>query len=196
MVRRHRIRNTVITAACIAVLAISLMLALWIFPVGAQEQSASCPFIQYDLGFIGTGTDLDIPLEPFDRKPYTILSNEDDLILLLQHLKSNCEYVYVDGAPAANDKFDWDKLVQDMLSSDLFADDHNVLVVNVGERYGGAADFDAALHSCYFRGNRAWVNAQTHERSASTASFNGVIYFIPCPKDISSVRVHIDRSIE
>lgn len=195
MARRHGIRHMVITAACIAMLAISLML-IWIFPAGAQKQSVSCPLIQYDFDFIGTGTDLDIPLEPFDHTPYTILSNENDLILLLQQLKSKCEYVYVDGAPVANDKLDWDQLFQDVLSYDLFADDHNVLVVNVSERYGGAADFSAALHSCYFRGSRAWVNVQTTERAASTASFNGALYFIPCPKDISSVRVHIDRSIE
>ena len=148
------------------------------------------------MGFQGIGNDLDIPLEPFDNKSYTILSDENDLILLLQALKSNCEYVDVDGAPVPKDELDWDPLFQDVLSYDLFADDHNVLAVNVCESYGGAVDFDAVLHSCYFRGNRAWVNVQTHECSASTASFHGIIYFIPCPKAISSVHVQIDRSIE
>ena len=196
MVRQHGIRKLILIVVSIAVLVNGLMLALWIFPIGAQKQSGSYPSIQYDLGFLGIGDDLDIPLEQFDSKPYTILSNENDLMLLLQQLKSNCEFIYVDGSPISKDELNWDKLFQNVFSYDVFADDHNILAGNVCESYGGTATFEVALHSCYFRGNRAWVNVQTHERSASTASFNGIVYFIPCPKDISSVRVHIDRSME
>ena len=32
--------------------------------------------------------------------------------------------------------------------------------------------------------------------AVSIAAFHGTVSFIPCPKEISSVRVHIDRSIE
>ena len=195
MVRQHGIRKTILIAVSIAVLVTALIL-VWIFPMGAQKQSVSDPSISYDLGFLGIGTDLDIPLEQFHGKTYTILSDEDDLISLLQALKSNCEHVYVDGEPVAKENPDWDKLFQDVLSSNLFANDHKVLAVNVWERYGGAADFDAVLRSCYVRGSRAWVNVQTQERSASTAAFHGAVFFIPCPKEISSVQVHIDRSIE
>ncbi len=195
MVRQHGTRNTILIAASAAVLVISLIL-VWIFPIGAQKQSVSDPFISYDLGFLGIGADLDISLEQFNGKPYVILSDENDLLSLLEQLKLNCEWVYVDGAPVAADQLDWDQLFQDVLSRNLFSDDHNVLAVNVCERYGGAADFDAVLRSCYVRGSRAWVNVQTQELSASTASFRGTVYFIACPREISSVSVHIDRSIE
>ena len=189
-----RIHNKMLIAVCIAVLVMGLSLILWIFPIGAQQQSTDCPSIAYDLGFLGIGTDLDNPFAQFE--PYTILSDEDDLISLLGQLKSNCEFVYVDGEPIANDQLDWDRLFQDVLSRNLFADDHKVLAVTVSEYDGGAADFDAVLRSCYFRRSRAWVNIETQERSASTASFRGIVYFIPCPDRISSVRVHVDRSIQ
>lgn len=195
MVRQHGIRKTTLIAVSIAVLVTALIL-VWIFPIGAQKQSVSDPSISYDLGFLGIGTDLDIPLEQFHGKTYTILSDEDDLISLLKQLKSNCEHVYVDGSSVTKENPDWDKLFQDVISSNLLADDHKVLAVNVWERYGGAADFDAVLRSCYVRGSRAWVNVQTQELSASTAAFHGAVFFIPCPKEVSSVRVHIDRSIE
>ncbi len=189
-----RIQNKILIAVGTAVLVIGLGLILWIFPIGAQRQSTDCPSIAYDLGFLGIGTDLDDPLEQFE--PYTILSDEDDLISLLGQLKSNCEFVYVDGEPVSNDQLDWDRLFQNVQSCNLFADNHKVLAVTVSEYDGGAADFDAALCSCYFRGRRAWVNIETQERSASTASFRGIVYFIPCPDRISSVQVHIDRSIQ
>lgn len=189
-----RIHNKILIAVCIAVLVMGLSLILWIFPIGAQPQSTDCPSIAYDLGFLGIGTDLDDPFAQFE--PYTLLSDEDDLISLLGQLKSNCEFVYVDGEPVANDQLDWDRLFQDVLSRNLFADDHKVLAVTVSEYDGGAADFDAVLQSCSIRGSRAWVNVETHELAASTASFHGVVYFIPCPKEISSVRVHVDRKIE
>ena len=195
MVRQHGIRKTTLIAVSIAVLVTALIL-VWIFPIGAQKQSVSDPSISYDLGFLGIGTDLDIPLEQFHGKTYTILSDEDDLISLLKQLKSNCEHVYVDGSSVTKENPDWDKLFQDVISSNLLADDHKVLAVNVWEHNGGAADFDAVLRSCYVRGSRAWVNVQTQELSASTAAFHGAVFFIPCPKEISSVRVHIDRSIE
>ncbi len=189
-----RIRKTIIIAACLAVLAMGLLLAWWMFPVGAQRQSTNCPSISYDLGFLGSGTDLDDPLAPLE--PYTILSGEDDLLSLLGQLQSNCEFIYVDGAPVARDRLDWDQFYLDVLSYDLFSDNRNVLAVIVSERDGGAADFDAVLKSCSIRGSRAWVNVETQELTASTASFRSVIYFIPCPKKVSSVRVHIDRNIE
>ena len=189
-----RIHKTILLVACLAVLGMGLILALWIFPIGAQKQSVSCPSISYDLGFLGIGTDLDDPLAQL--APYTMLSDEDDLASLLALLKSNCAYIDVDGAPVAADQLDWDKLFQDVLSRNLFADDGKVLAVPVSERDGGAADFDAALRSCSIRGSRAWVNVETHELAASTASFRGIVYFIPCSKEISSARVHIDRKIE
>ena len=189
-----RIQNKILIAVGTAVLVMGLGLILWIFPIGAQRQSTDCPSIAYDLGFLGIGTDLDDPLEQFE--PYTILSDEDDLISLLGQLKSNCEFVYVDGEPVSNDQLDWDRLSQNVQSRNLFADNHKVLAVTVSEYDGGAADFDAALCSCYFCGSRAWVNIETQERSASTASFRGIVYFIPCPDRISSVQVHIDRSIQ
>lgn len=189
-----RIQNKILIAVGTAVLVIGLGLILWIFPIGAQRQSTDCPSIAYDLGFLGIGTELDDPLEQFE--PYTILSDEDDLISLLGQLKSNCEFVYVDGEPIAKEQLDWDQIYQDVLAYDLFSDNRKVLAVLVRERDGGAADFDAVLQSCSIRGSRAWVNVETHELAASTASFHGVVYFIPCPKEISSVRVHVDRKIE
>lgn len=162
--------------------------------MGAQQQSVDVPSISYDLGFLGSGTELDDPLAPF--KPYTLLSGEDDLLFLLGQLQSNCAYIYVDGEPIAKEQLDWDQIYQDVLAYDLFAGNRKVLAVLVRERDGGAADFDAVLQSCSIRGSRAWVNVETHELAASTASFHGVVYFIPCPKEISSVRVHVDRKIE
>ena len=102
----------------------------------------------------------------------------------------------MDGEPIAKEQLDWDQIYQDVLAYDLFAGNRKVLAVLVRERDGGAADFDAVLQSCSIRGSRAWVNVETHELAASTASFHGVVYFIPCPKEISSVRVHVDRKIE
>ena len=189
-----RIRKKILLAACLAVVAVVLLLAVRIFPIGAQTQSTDCPSISYDLGFLGSGTELDDPLAPFE--PYTLLSGEDDLLFLLGQLQSNCAYIYVDGEPVAVDQLDWDQFYQDVLSYDLFAVNRKVLAVLVRERDGGAADFDAVLQSCSVRGNRAWVNVEAHELAASTASFHGVVYFIPCPKEISSARVHIDRKIE
>ena len=189
-----RIHKTILLVASIAVLGMGLLLTWWIFPIGAQEQSVNCPSISYDLGFLGIGTDLDDPLAQL--APYTMLSGEDDLTSLLALLKSNCEFIYVDGEPVAADQLDWDMLFQNVLSHDLFADHCKVLAVPVSERYGGAADFDAVLQSCSIRGSRAWVNVETHELAASTASFRGIVYLIPCPQEISSARVHIDRKIE
>ncbi len=187
-------RKKILIDACLAVLAMGLLLAWWLFPIGAQQQSVDVPSISYDLGFLGSGTELDDPLKPF--APYTLLSGEDDLLFLLGQLQSNCEYIYVDGEPVAKDQLDWDQFYQDMLSRNLFADDRKVLAVLVSERDGGAADFDAVLQSCSIRGSRAWVNVETHELAASTASFRGSVYFIPCPEEVSSARVHIDRKIE
>ena len=189
-----RIRKKILLAVCLAVLGMSLLLAGWLFPIGAQQQSVDVPSISYDLGFLGSGTELDDPLAQF--APYTLLSGEDDLLSLLGQLQSNCAYIYVDGEPVAVDQLDWDQFYQDVLSYDLFAGNRKVLAVLVRERDGGAADFDAVLQSCSIRGSRAWVNVETHELAASTASFHGVVYFIPCPKEISSVRVHVDRKIE
>ena len=189
-----RIRKRILIAACLAVLGMGLLLAGWLFPIGAQTQSVDVPSISYDLGFLGSGTALDDPLAPF--APYTMLSGEDDLFFLLGQLQSNCAYIYVDGEPVANAQLDWDQFFQDVLSYDLFSDDRKVLAVLVSERDGGAADFNAVLQSCSIRGSRAWVNVETHELAASTASFHGTVYFIPCPKEISSARVHIDRKIE
>lgn len=189
-----RIRKKILLAACLAVVAVVLLLAVRIFPIGAQTQSTDCPSISYDLGFLGSGTELDDPLAPFE--PYTLLSGEDDLLFLLGQLQSNCAYIYVDGEPIAKEQLDWDQIYQDVLAYDLFAGNRKVLAVLVCERDGGAADFDAVLQSCSIRGSRAWVNVETHELAASTASFHGVVYFIPCPKEISSVRVHVDRKIE
>lgn len=189
-----RIRKKILLAACLAVVAVGLLLAVRIFPIGAQTQSTDCPSISYDLGFLGSGTALDDPLAQF--APYTLLSGEDDLLSLLGQLQSNCEYIYVDGAPVARDQLDWDQFYQDVLSYDLFAGNRKVLAVLVRERDGGAADFNAVLQSCSVRGSRAWVNVEAHELAASTASFHGVVYFIPCPKEISSAWVHIDRKIE
>ena len=189
-----RIRKKILLAACLAVVAMGLLLAGWLFPIGAQKQSVEVPSISYDLGFLGSGTELDDPLAQF--APYTLLSGEDDLLFLLEQLQSNCAYIYVNGAPVARDQLDWDQFYQDVLSYDLFAGNRKVLAVLVSERDGGAADFDAVLQSCSIRGSRAWVNVQTQELSASTAAFHGAVFFIPCPKEISSVSVHIDRSIE
>ena len=189
-----RIRERILLAACLAVLGMGLLLAGRIFPIGAQKQSVDVPSISYDLGFLGSGMGLDDPLAPF--APFTLLSGEDDLLFLLGQLQSNCEFIYVDGAPVARDQLDWDQFSKDVLSRNLFADGHKVLAVLVSERDGGAADFDAVLQSCSIRGSRAWVNVETHELAASTASFHGVVYFIPCPKEISSAQVHIDRKIE
>ena len=189
-----RIHKTIRIAVGLAVLGMVLMLAWWIFPIGAQKQSVDVPSISYDLGFLGSGTALDDPLAQF--APYTLLSGEDDLLFLLEQLQSNCAYIYVNGAPVARDQLDWDQFYQDVLSYDLFAGNRKVLAVLVSERDGGAADFDAVLQSCSIRGSRAWVNVQTQELSASTAAFHGAVFFIPCPKEISSVSVHIDRSIE
>lgn len=189
-----RIRKKILLAACLAVVAVGLLLAVRIFPIGAQTQSTDCPSISYDLGFLGSGTALDDPLAQF--APYTLLSGEDDLLSLLGQLQSNCAYIYVDGAPVARDQLDWDQFYQDVLSYDLFTGNRKVLAVLVRERDGGAADFDAVLQSCSIRGSRAWVNVETHELAASTASFRGTVYFIPCPKEISSARVHVDRKIE
>ena len=189
-----RIRKRILLAACLAVLGMGLLLAGRIFPIGAQQQSVDVPSISYDLGFLGSGTELDDPLAPFE--PYTLLSGEDDLLFLLGQLQSNCAYIYVDGEPIAKEQLDWDQIYQDVLAYDLFAGNRKVLAVLVRERDGGAADFDAVLQSCSIRGSRAWVNVETHELAASTASFHGVVYFIPCPNEISSVRVHVDRKIE
>ena len=189
-----RIRKKILIAACLAVVALGLLLAAWLFPIGAQQQSVEVPSISYDLGFLGSGTELDDPLAPFE--PYTLLSGEDDLLFLLGQLQSNCAYIYVDGAPVASAQLDWDQFYQDVLAYDLFVGNRKVLAVLVSERDGGAADFDAVLQSCSIRGSRAWVNVETHELAASTASFRGTVYFIPCPKEISSARVHIDRKIE
>lgn len=189
-----RIRKKILLAACLAVVAMGLLLAGWLFPIGAQTQSTDCPSISYDLGFLGSGTALDDPLAQF--APYTLLSGEDDLLFLLGQLQSNCAYIYVDEAPVAKDQLDWDQFYQDVLSHDLFSGNRKVLAVLVSERDGGAADFDAVLQSCSIRGSRAWVNVETHELAASTASFCGIVYFIPCPKEISSARVHVDRKIE
>ena len=190
-----RTQRTIIIVVMILLLVISSILILWFFPVCAQKQSGNWKSIQYDLGFLGIGVDLDNPIALFDDKEYAILSNEDDFVLLLQQLKSYSEYVYVDDRPVANDNCDWDALFQDIASSNLFSDDYNVLAVNVHERYGGAAKFDASLGSCYFRGNRAWVKVHTQELAASTASFNGIVYLIPCPKGLSTVSVDIDRNV-
>lgn len=189
-----RIRKRILIAACLAMLGMGLLLAGWLFPIGAQTQSVDVPSISYDLGFLGSGTALDDPLAPFE--PNTMLSSEDDLLSLLGQLQSNCAYIYVDGAPVAKDQLDWDPLYRDMLSRNLFADCHKVLAVLVSERDGGAADFDAVLQSCSIRGSRAWVNVKTHELATSTASFRGTVYFIPCPEEVSSARVHIDHKIE
>ena len=190
----NRIRKKILLAACLAVVAVGLLLAVRIFPIGAQTQSTDCPSISYDLGFLGSGMALDDPLAQF--APYTLLSGKDDLLSLLGQLQSSCEYIYVDGEPIAKEQLDWDQIYQDVLSYDLFTGNRKVLAVLVRERDGGAADFDAVLQSCSIRGSRAWVNVETHELAASTASFHGVVYFIPCPKEISSVRVHVDRKIE
>ena len=82
-----RIRKKILLAACLAVLGMSLLLAGWLFPIGAQQQSVDVPSISYDLGFLGSGTELDDPLAPFE--PYTLLSGEDDLLFLLGQLQSN-----------------------------------------------------------------------------------------------------------
>lgn len=189
-----RIRKRILLAACLAVVGMGSLLIWRLFPIGAQQQSVEVPSIAYDLGFLGSGTDLDDPLAQF--APYTLLSGEDDLLFLLGQLQSNCAYIYVDGAPVARDQLDWDQIYQDVLSYDLFSGNRKVLAVLVSERDGGAADFDAVLQSCSIRGSRAWVNVETHELAASTASFRGIVYLIPCPQEVSSARVHVDRKIE